>query len=190
AHHSAAILVERNAREHSGEPALLYEDRAYTWAEVNGHANRWARLLLAEGVVRGDVVALAMDNRPDYVFCLAGASKIRAIVACVNTNLTGPALAHALRIARTRLVIAGSEHEAAVEGVLSQINPFGPPPKVLVHLDAGGASRQPSINERVLQMGPEEIGGAVPDAGDPMAYLYTSGTTGLPKAAVVTNQRF
>src|SRR5438045_8543155 len=101
AHHSAATLVERNAREHPGETALLYEDRAYSWAEVNGHGNRWARLLLAEGVVRGDVVALAMDNRPEYVFCLVGVSKIRAIVECLHTALAGEPLPAVVRSGNT-----------------------------------------------------------------------------------------
>jgi acyl-CoA synthetase (AMP-forming)/AMP-acid ligase II len=189
-HASVATLVERNAKSLPDETALLFEDRAYTWSALNAEANRWARVLLAEGVVRGDVVSLAMDNRPEYIFCLVGASKIRAVAACVNTNLTGPALAHAFRIARTRLIVTGSEHEASVNGILPAVRQYGPPPKVLVQLDAGGKSERNPVDEQLRGMSPEDVGGPPPEAEEPMAYLYTSGTTGLPKAAIVTNQRF
>src|SRR5690242_3959419 len=53
---NAATLLERNAREHGHAPALLFEDETYSWAELNRHANRWARLLLSEGIVRRDVI--------------------------------------------------------------------------------------------------------------------------------------
>src|SRR3954468_13499619 len=70
AHASAATLLERHARERPDAPALFFLERTYTWSEVNAEANRWARLLLAEGVTRTDVIALVMDNRPEYVFAL------------------------------------------------------------------------------------------------------------------------
>jgi acyl-CoA synthetase (AMP-forming)/AMP-acid ligase II len=190
AHVSAATLLERNARQHGQNDALLFEDERYTWAELNQHANRWARLLLSEGVVRRDVVALVMDNRPEFVFALLGASKVRAVVACVNTNVAGAPLAHALGVTKTRLVVAGSEHEDAVERVLGEIRTFGSPPRMLVHADREAASRRETVNARVAEMAPDDLGGPGPEATEPMAYLYTSGTTGLPKAAIVTNRRF
>jgi acyl-CoA synthetase (AMP-forming)/AMP-acid ligase II len=187
---SAATLLERNAREHGHFPALLFEDERYTWAEVNQHTNRWARLLLAEGVVRGDVVALVMDNRPDFVFALLGASKLKAVVACVNTNLSGAPLAHAMGVTRARLVIAGSEHADAVERVLDEARRFGPPPRMLVHAEGDAPAARNAVNARLAEMRADDVGGPPPLPTEPMTYIYTSGTTGLPKAAVVTNRRF
>jgi acyl-CoA synthetase (AMP-forming)/AMP-acid ligase II len=175
---------------HPQVDALLFQDRRYCWAEVNALANRWARLLLAEGVARGDVIALVMDNRPEYVFALLGASKIHAVTACVNVNISGAALAHAVGITRASVVLVGSEHEASVERVLGEVRRFGPPPKLLVHADDGAPSEREPINDRLLEMDPRDVGGPAPSASDRMTYLYTSGTTGLPKAAIVTNQRF
>jgi acyl-CoA synthetase (AMP-forming)/AMP-acid ligase II len=186
----AASLLERNARAHGHAPALLFEDERYTWDEVNQHANRWARLLLAEGVARRDVVALVMDNRPDFVFALLGASKLKAVVACVNTNLAGAPLAHAIGVTNARLVIAGSEHEDAVERVLGEARRFGPPPKLLVHADRNGTTSRHTVNARLAEMASHDLGGPGPVSTEPMTYIYTSGTTGLPKAAVVTNRRF
>ncbi|HVW27767.1 MAG TPA: long-chain-acyl-CoA synthetase [Polyangiaceae bacterium] len=190
AHASAATLLQRNAREHGDALALLFEDERYTWAEVNRRANRWARLLAAEGVARRDVVALVMDNRPEFVFALLGASKLQAVVACVNTNVSGPPLAHAIGITRARLVIAGSEHEDAVERVLGEARRFGPPPRMLVHADRDVPPGPGAVNARVEQMPSDDLRGPPPMPADPMTYIYTSGTTGLPKAAIVTNRRF
>jgi acyl-CoA synthetase (AMP-forming)/AMP-acid ligase II len=190
AHTSGATLLERHSRARPDAPALFFLERTYTWAEVNEQANRWARLLLAEGVTRTDVVALVMDSRPEYVFALLGASKLGAVTACVNTNLTGSALAHAMRVANVRLVVAGSEHENAVDQVLTEVRPFGPPPRLLVQLDEGGTSERDPIDTRLAAMRTTDVGGPRPSGKAPMTYLYTSGTTGLPKAAIVTNQRF
>ena len=187
---SAATLLERNARSLARSDALLFEDRRYTWAEVNEHANRWARLLLAAGVARGDVVALVMDNRPEYVFTLLGASKIQAVVACVNTHVSGAALAHAIGLTKSTLVVAGSEHEEAVDRVLVDVRRFGPPPRMIVHADEGCTPEREPVNERLEELPAHDVGGPRPRAEEPMTYLYTSGTTGLPKAAIVTNQRF
>ena len=113
-HASAALLLARHAEARPRWAALLYEDQRYTWAEVNRRANQWARFFLAQGVRNGDVVALVMDNRPDYVFALLGASKIRGVVACVNTHVFGAALVHAVAVARPRLVVVGSEHATSL----------------------------------------------------------------------------
>jgi acyl-CoA synthetase (AMP-forming)/AMP-acid ligase II len=187
---SPASLLEQNARDYPAHTALLHRDDAFTWADVNAHANRWARFFAHAGVTRGDVVGLVMDNRPEYVFALLAVSKLGAVTACVNTNLSGPALSHALGITKTRFVMAGSEHEAAVRDVLPRVRAFGPPPRLLVHRDADGTSAEEPINAAVDAMDPSDLNGAEPSADQPTSFLYTSGTTGLPKAAVITNQRF
>lgn len=185
-HSNAALLLERNAERFRDRPALLFESERYTWGEVNEHANRWARLFLARGVARGEVVALVMDNRPEYVFALLALSKLRAVAACVNTHVRGPALAHAVRIARPQLLVLGSEHAGSLEDVRSVL----PGRHVLLHTDRGGAADPDAINPALAQCSASDVGGPAPLTEEPMAYLYTSGTTGLPKAAVVTNQRF
>src|SRR6185503_4332344 len=95
---SGTQLLERNADRVADGPAILFEDERYTWAEFDGRANAYARFLAARGVGPGDSVALLMDNRPEYLFTLMGLSKIRAVAACINTNLVGAPLAHAVRI--------------------------------------------------------------------------------------------
>jgi fatty-acyl-CoA synthase len=185
-HSNAACLLERNATRLRDRPALRFEDESYTWGEVNAHANRWARVLLARGIARGEVVALVMDNRPEYVFALLGLSKLRVVAACVNTHVRGPALAHAVRIARPTLVVLGSEHASAAP----EIHGAAGGARVLVHTDRGGAADPDAIDGALARASSSNLSGPKPLTEEAMAYLYTSGTTGLPKAAVVTNQRF
>jgi acyl-CoA synthetase (AMP-forming)/AMP-acid ligase II len=189
-HASAALLLERNAEQWPDSTAILYENEVASWAELNAQANRWARFFLSLGVAHGDVVTLVMDNRPEYLFALMGLSKIRAVAACVNTNVTGSALAHAVRIGKPRLVLAGSEHEAAVREISAALGEGFARPRIVVHEEAPGAALGSTVNAEIDSGDRTNLGGLSPCTDEPMTYLYTSGTTGLPKAAIVTNQRF
>src|SRR5688572_30919144 len=133
--YSAGRLLAENAVTRGSRTALAYLDERYSWAELNARANRWGHFLSSRGIRRGDVVALMMDNRPDYLFALLGSSKIGAVCACINTNLSGAPLSHALTVARTKLVVAGSEHEAVLQDVAAQRSPDGSARTVCVHRD-------------------------------------------------------
>ena len=74
-----ARLVERNARRWPSRLAIAFEDRRYTWAEVDRAANRYAQAFRALGVGQGDVVALLMDNRPEFLFAVSGLSRLRSV---------------------------------------------------------------------------------------------------------------
>jgi non-ribosomal peptide synthetase component F len=74
-----ARLVERNATERPRAPALLHEDASFTWADVDARANQYARWFLGRGIGKRDVVALLMDNRPDFLFVQLGLAKLGAV---------------------------------------------------------------------------------------------------------------
>ncbi len=182
AHANAALLLERNATRFADRPALLFGDETYSWAEVERETNRWAQFFLSHGMSRGSVAALLMDNRPEYVFALLALSRIRAVTACINTNLSGRPLAHAINAVNPSIIVVGSEHLAVLTAMRER--------RIYVHSDRDGAARAESINAELESHDGILVRRSRPDTSEPMAYLYTSGTTGLPKAAVVTNQRF
>ena len=76
---SPARLVARNARRFPNELALAFEDRRYTWADVDRSVNRYAQAFRSVGVTQGDVVVLMMDNRPEFLFAVSGLSRLRAV---------------------------------------------------------------------------------------------------------------
>ena len=96
---TAADLLERAARRRPDAPFVRFEGRDVSYGELNARANRIAHWALARGLGRGDVVALLMENRPEYIAVWMGLAKAGVTTALLNTNLRGEALAHSVRTA-------------------------------------------------------------------------------------------
>jgi len=197
---NAARLIAELGQRAPTSIGLVFEDRRYTWREIDAHASRWAAFLGAEGVRRGDVVALVMDNRPEFLFALAGLNRLGAVAALVNHHSVGKPLAHAIRVAQPRGIVVGSEHLSALLDVLPDLTDIAGPSQVWVQSDAGdgpAADSAPAdgpyrcIDAALAAAPPLALGRVpLPSGADPMCLIYTSGTTGLPKAALITNQRW
>jgi len=194
---SPGRLLGLQARRRPHDLALAYQDARYTWAQLDGEAERYARFFASEGVGRGDVVAVFMDNRPDYLFAVMGLAKLGAVAALINTNLVGKALAHAVRVAAAKKIFVGAEHAATIARVIDQLDGIRTEHDLYIHVDQGAEpDADPSgaiINDRLATAPPLPAGAPACDAlrgSDTFCYIYTSGTTGLPKAAIIRNQRF
>jgi acyl-CoA synthetase (AMP-forming)/AMP-acid ligase II len=161
---------------------------------VDDRASRYATWFETLGIRFGDVVALAMNNRPDYLFAVMGLSKLGAVGALINTNLTGKALAHALSVAHAKKVLAGSEHAGRLAEVLGQLTGIDPARDFHVHVEADapreGSTPGTIVNDAIAATSPSRRADRALRGIDTFCFIYTSGTTGLPKAAIVTNQRF
>src|SRR5579862_9831777 len=97
--------VETRAREMPERIAFYFGDRTMTFAALNAGADRVAHWAKANGVGPHDVVALLMENRPEYVMTWLGLLKAGAVAALINTNLRGTPLAHSISIAGAKLAI-------------------------------------------------------------------------------------
>src|SRR5271156_824873 len=102
-------IVESRVAASPGNPAIYYLDQMLTYGEMDARANRYANWALAQGIKRGDCVALLMENRPDYLCAWLGMFKVGAQVALINTNLTGASLAHSIAISGAGHAIVGAE---------------------------------------------------------------------------------
>src|SRR5262249_9809956 len=101
-----ARLVHDLAQTGAGEgPVLIGASESYSYAELSSQANRYARWALREGLGSGDVVALDLVNRPEYVAIWLGLTQVGCIVALLNTNLGPGAKEHCLRMAGAKHVI-------------------------------------------------------------------------------------
>lgn len=172
---SLGAFVERNAARTPDHPALLFEGHRWTWAQVDEVANRVAQWFLARGARSGDVVALALGSRPETVFALAGLNKIGVIAALPHVGVRGGPLRHALASVAPRWVLAA-------------------PWNVLDVRDASEAELivwDDGFRDALGAADTASPGSAHVQPGDAVAlYMFTSGTTGLPKAARITNRRF
>ncbi|XOV87510.1 MAG: long-chain-acyl-CoA synthetase [Pseudomonadota bacterium] len=189
---SIALLAEQNAEKYPTGVALICEGETVTWKELNDRANRIARTLLAQGVSKGDCVALFMQNRIEFVVCMLGIGKIGAIAGLINTNLTKHPLTHCINLINSRKCIFGEELTESLNEVREELNLQDgvdylyvadagdtPPPNWAVSLDSRdtGVEATNLAETRSVKM------------GDTAYYIFTSGTTGLPKAAVVSAKR-
>ena len=182
-----AHVVDEMAQTRGDAPALLSHDARLDYRALAGRANRYARWALAENVAKGDVVALLMPNCPEYMAVWLGISRVGGVVALLNTNLAGPALAHCINIVAPKHVIVAASLTGAFTSALPHLTGGA---KIWAH--GAGAHAWPRIDEAV-----ERFPGDAPAAGahapvtiDDLALLiYTSGTTGLPKAAKVDHAR-
>ena len=173
--HTLATVVAAAAVAHPDAPALIGTDGTLTYGALAARANRYARWALAQGLAHGDCVALLMRNRPDYIAIWLGLTQAGCVVALLNTHLPPEALAHCLRAAAPKRVIA----EAALAGP-------HPPTEWWLH----GAG--PGIDPAIAALSDAPLTPAerrAPTARDPALLIYTSGTTGLPKAATITHAR-
>jgi fatty-acyl-CoA synthase len=190
---SCARLVARLAAERPHQVGLAYEDKRWTWREIDSRANQYAHFAIGARLQRGDVVALLMDNRPDYLFITGGLNRAGAVTALINTHATGAALGHALKVAKPKALLVGSEYAAAVGEILPGLPPLARR-RLWMQTDpaqpAGGTAFH-VINDEVAACAEDEPRRRpLPKTQEPMCYIYTSGTTGLPKAAVISNQRW
>jgi len=187
---ASRLLARRAAREPAGA-CLAYADRRWTFGELDREVDRTARAFQQAGIGPGDVVAIVMDSRPEFLLAVTALSRLRAIAALLNTNVTGRALTHAIGIGKPKLVLVGAEHAEKVREVLPSLERIDAK-QVFVQRDDGDAP-DPDFADfdacvAAAEGGPEDVG--PPRADECMCYIYTSGTTGLPKAAIIRNQRW
>jgi fatty-acyl-CoA synthase len=171
------LVIEELGTRFGAVHALSGARENFSHAELAARARRWARWGLAQGIEKGESVCLLMPNRPEYLAIWLGLTRIGAVVALINTNLTGPALAHCITVANPRHIIVDARLDIALEGLETHA-------VVWRHGEA--------LSETISNLSSESLTGAESRnvaLGDPALLIYTSGTTGLPKAAFVSHHR-
>ncbi len=108
-----AGVIEEVAAKRPEAPALLSADEC-SYGELAGRMRRFARWALEQNLAKGDTVALMMPNRPEYLAIWLGLTSVGVVVALINTNLRGRALAHCLDIVAPKHVIVAAEFAAEV----------------------------------------------------------------------------
>ena len=157
---------------------LWTRERSYTYREVHDRAVQYAHFFLSCGVKAGELVAVYLQNRAEFLFTWLGLWAIGCAPAAINYNLSGDALVHCLRISGARLVIEDEDPECRarmdeVRGVLSGFDIRG-----IEAIDLSG------FPTSIFQDGAMNMAGEFP-----AMLLYTSGTTGMPKGCAFTMQR-
>jgi fatty-acyl-CoA synthase len=183
--------VEEAVDKFGDRIAVEDERRAVSYREFDQLANRFGHWARGRNLKRGDVIALMMCNRVEYLAAWVGFSKVGVTTALINTNLTGQALAHCIAIANTSQVVADETCWKQVE----EARPFIDRHLMLWVLglnDADETSDRRDLDKPVRGASsvrpPRNLRQGLTNRSTALL-IYTSGTTGLPKAARVTHAR-
>ncbi|MBB2772990.1 UNVERIFIED_ORG: fatty-acyl-CoA synthase [Mycolicibacterium obuense] len=173
---SIGKVFQERAAKYADKTFLRFEDRDISYREANETVNRYAAVLADRGVGRGDVVAIMLRNSPEPVLLMLAAVKCGAISGMLNFHQRGDVLKHSLGLLSAKVVIADpdfvdpiKECGADTDGLLT-IEEFE-------ELAEGAPTDDPESASAVL-------------AKDKAFYIFTSGTTGMPKASVMTHYRW
>jgi len=178
-------ILERT-EQHGDATFIVYEDERTTFADLRAQAATFARRLVDDlGVTKGDRVAIAMRNFPEWPVAFWGAVSVGAIVVPLNAWWTGPELEYGLSDSGSKVLVADgermerlAEHVAALPGLTTiTVRGDGPIPweDVVGLVDAASAPVLPEA-----EIHPDDLA----------TIFYTSGTTGRPKGALGTHRNF
>ena len=183
---SMGQYFEKNAKKYPDHPALIFEDRTWTFKAFNKEVNRLANFWISLGIKRGDVVTVFLANRPEMLFCMGAAAKIGAAASMINFNLRGKALHHCATIAPCKAYIVDESLLDEFEEIRPDLQADGK--TALFLMTNTGEDPVPDGYQnlkKLIQASSTENPSTVADVltSDPYAYVFTSGTTGMPKAA-------
>jgi fatty-acyl-CoA synthase len=180
-------VIEEVADKFAEAPALLSDLECLTYRALAERSNRYARWALDQGLAKGEAVCLIMPNRPEYMAIWLGITSIGAVVALVNTNLTGSSLAHCVKIVAPKHVIVAAELIHRFTAALQDT-----PDVVKIWVHGNGSDEFPHIDRNIEQYSGEKLRDSerpTVTIEDRALYIYTSGTTGVPKAANISHAR-
>ena len=169
------VFQERAAR-YADKVFIKFGDEQITYREANETVNRYAAVLAARGVGHGEVVGIMLRNSPESVLLMLAAVKCGAIAGMLNHHQRGDVLKHSFGLLAAKAVVAETD-------LIEPINESGADTTGLMTVDelqrfaSTAPTRDPATTAAVL-------------AKDKAFYIFTSGTTGMPKASVMTHYRW
>ncbi|OMC37757.1 long-chain-acyl-CoA synthetase [Mycobacterium sp. GA-1841] len=173
---SIGKVFQERAAQYADRVFLKFGDERITYREANETVNRYAAVLAAKGVGHGDVVGVMLRNSPDAVQLMLAIVKCGAVAGMLNYHQRGKVLAHSIGLLDATAVIAETD-------LIEHVTECGAEANGLMTVDelrrlaATAPTTNPASTSAVL-------------AKDKAFYIFTSGTTGMPKASVMTHYRW
>ena len=180
-------MIEESIDKFPNNIAIEFEDKSYTYLDLDKESNQVANWAIKKGYKTGDVVALLMENKPEFIFIWLGLSKLGITIACLNNNIKSKSLAHCIQTSKSKSLILSSDlidnYSSAEDLIDDQLSVYVSGDKVQgfenIDDDNEKNTNRPNLSIRKTLTNSESL-----------FYIYTSGTTGLPKASNFSHQKF
>ncbi len=187
---NVAYWVQRWSELHPDKAAIVFQGDEISYRRLHRRANRTACWLQSIGIEKGDRVAAMLDNCPEFIELYLASARLGAIFVPINTRLAAPELKFTLRHCRPRLFVYGPRFETMVDS----LDLAGSLPLILqARLGPGGNAERLDYSAGTAEFdGQEPFLTATLGPGDPeepQVIMYTSGTTGQPKGAVLSHRK-
>ena len=169
---------------HADKEYLVYEDERFTYGEIHAQVRILAAHLKAQGITRGTRVAVSMRNYPEWVVCYWATVSLGAALVGMNAWWTPSEMEYALNDSNPRVLVVDGERLAR----LGEIENVAPMHLIVTRNTASLPSHAVEWSDILSNTDPGTLPDADIDTDDDATIFYTSGTTGFPKGAQLTNR--
>ncbi|MCW4356050.1 long-chain-acyl-CoA synthetase [Hoyosella sp. YIM 151337] len=185
---SLGLVFQDAASRHPDRPFLRFEGAEISYGDANRIVNRYAAVYAKHGVEKGSVVGILASNRPHTLLAALAAVKLGATAGMLNYNQRGDVLEHSLKLLGSTVLVVGAESREALESVSAE-----KVKGVVIGLRHGddmldGAADLDDLAEGASDADPRACANV--SARDKAFYIFTSGTTGMPKASTMSHMRW
>ena len=179
-------FFDNNVKKRPNDIAFIFEGVEITWKEADEQTNKYAGFLKSQNINKGDCFAILMDNSPDFLMLLLASFRVGSLAALINTTVSGEGLKHVIGISDVKLITAGASHLEKLSSALGDSD--------LKNIPIFGMEDNEKIPDQVedIKKLSKQFSTFIPYQPimkDVAAYIFTSGTTGLPKAALVDHAK-
>lgn len=188
--------LEKATKANPYGTALLYKETQLNYLQLNQWVNRVSHYFLAQGLKKGDVVAIFIENRPELLATVMGLAKIGVTSALLNTSQTGKVLTHSINLVKPKMAVIGDELVSSFNAIRADITV--PADKIYWLADQDTLKETGTAPDGFKNLAQAIIN--LPSYNPPttnqvyysdgLFYIYTSGTTGMPKAAIFSHGRW
>ncbi|XP_067430582.1 long-chain fatty acid transport protein 6 isoform X1 [Thunnus thynnus] len=173
------------AKKNPNKPFIIFENQSLTYQDVDRRSNQFANAFRTEGSLKqGDIVAVLMCNEPDFICVWLGLCKLGCEVAFLNVNIKAKSLLHCFHSCGAKTLVVGADLVRLVEEVLPDLKNDNMAVWVVDHSSSSEGFN--SLLDKVERMSGENLSDLPKvDIMSNFLFIFTSGTTGLSKAARV-----
>ncbi|XP_056322712.1 long-chain fatty acid transport protein 6 [Danio aesculapii] len=170
------------------KPFIVFEEQTLTYRDVDVRSNKLANVLKSHrGLKHGDIVALLMNNEADFICVWLGLCKLGCEVAFLNFNIKSQSLQHCLDSCGAKTLVIGSDLVKSLDEVLLMLTKGGI--EIWVASESSSHQNVKTLLDKLDSTSPEkpEVDVSQPNLMSNFLFIFTSGTTGLPKAARISH---